>query len=280
VKVFRNPQRVAIQENFNRAVALSTRPWVKMLHADDALLPGAISAFERMIRAVPHARFHGFLAEIIDGAGRSTRRQRTFIESGEPVHMAGRAAIRAKLRQQARFREPSCNLYFKEAWREVGGYETKYRFMADIHFNIKLMSRVPTVLWSEHLVQLRRHAYSDGARLPASLAMRELTALTEEMLGYLGADADYSDRSAAIGWRAYRLIELAAMRLKVGRMEVIHLLWEHGASLLDPMGALYAARLLRNRLCFGDVQQRFDSSAMAPALMGQPITSFAGDVLQ
>ncbi len=257
VRIFSNPARVTIQQNWNRAVSLCTRPWVKMLHADDALRPGAIAAFERMLVSLPEAQFHGFLAEIIDSAGVVVRRHRPFTGDCRYIELSGPRAIKAKLRQQARFREPSCNMFRKSAWAAVGGYEEKYRFVFDIHFNSKLMNAVPSALWSEHWTQLRRHKQSDGARLPAELALTELARLSGELLAMLGPEADFADHCAARGWFTYRVFELAVSRLRTNRSESLQLLWTYRKSLADWSAMLYSARLLRNRCFFGDVQQQF-----------------------
>ena len=88
-----------------------------------------------------------------------------FISSAQKGHIfvTGAEALKAKIRQQVRFKEPACNFYLKNAWEKIGGYDTKFRFTFDIYFNAKMMSAFKSTLWNEYLVELRRHNDSDGA---------------------------------------------------------------------------------------------------------------------
>ena len=66
----RNRELLPIQDNWNKAVSLATTPWVKVLQADDFLLPGAIERLLEIIASRPTAWFHGHLCRVVDGEGR------------------------------------------------------------------------------------------------------------------------------------------------------------------------------------------------------------------
>jgi putative colanic acid biosynthesis acetyltransferase WcaF len=255
VRWIRNDRVLPIHENWNKAVSLCTRPYVKMLHADDVLKPGAIEQLEEMIRLRPKVAFHGHLADIIDYRGRLIRRQPTYGEGFDGVEITGLEALRAKLFQQARFHEPSSNMFLKSAWEAVGGYSGKYRFMMDIHFNVRMASRFPSALWNRRLVQVRRHRGSDGAHHPMDLPLGNLRELADEILAMLGDAATDEDRAAARGWIQYRLLELCGQRFPFQPRQTISSFFRNASLLRGPLSAQrHCLRLLRNKILNGDPQ--------------------------
>lgn len=248
--------RLPIQQNWNRAVALANRPYVKILPADDMLKPGSISTFFEMIKQHPDICLHGHLAEVIDADGMVVRRHVPFDSAREILFVSGSQALKGKLRQQIRFREPVCNFFKKSAWEAVGGYRESYRFVFDVYLNITLSHRYPSALWNRYLAQVRRHASSDGSVLAADLALDNLQSLVNEIQRLLGNDLTFLDREAARGWLTYRMLELAGQRFKRTPMQSATLLLKHLGWIMDPTAAYYAFRLVRNRLLRGDVQQR------------------------
>jgi hypothetical protein len=216
-----------------------------------------------MIREKPRVKFHGHLAEIIDAQGNVLRKQRPYSATAEAIEIGGQAALRGKLRQQVRFKETTCNFFHKSIWEAVGGHRHDYRFGHDLHFNIMAMACSDCALWNLYLVQLRRHSASDGARLPAALALENLQALIEkEILARLDEPTRW-DRAAGRGWLQYRLIELVAQRLRTDPRQAFALLGARAGLLVDPLASIYCLRLLRNRLLYGDVQQSIPVQASA-----------------
>jgi glycosyltransferase involved in cell wall biosynthesis len=256
VKYISNDSLLPIQENWNKAVSLCSRKYIKLIGADDRLLDGSLLVIEKIIKTEPNVLFHGHLANIIDGQGSLVRRQQPYNINYTSRPFSGPTALKAKLRQQIRFKEPACNFFSKVAWEKCGGYESKFRFTFDIHFNIKMMSAFPSMLWNEYLVELRRHQQSDGAQLSASLALSDLSGLVLDILGKIDSKVNRFDRAAATGWLQYRIIELAAQRLKRNPSESFNLLVENASLLLsNPIGTYFTSKLLLNRIRTGDVQQ-------------------------
>jgi hypothetical protein len=211
----------------------------------------------QMIHKKPTVAFHGHLANIIDSTGTMIRQQRPYGKDFINKTITGPSALKGKLRQQVRFKEPACNFYLKSAWKKIGGYDKKFRFTFDIYFNCKMMSTFPSVLWNEYLVELRRHQASDGAQLPASLALNDLKGVVNEILDLLGDKATILDRAAAKGWIEYRLIELAAQRVKRLPLDMGKLIINNiGLFASNPIALCWMTKLLISRSAFGDVQQQ------------------------
>lgn len=257
VKCFSNDKLLPIQDNWNKTVSLCTGSHIKLIGADDKMMPGGIVKMSTMIREQPKVAFHGHLANIIDSSGVVIRQQRSYGKNFIVRPVNGAEALKGKLRQQIRFKEPACNFYLKSAWEKVGGYDKHYRFTFDLLFNVKMMSGFTSMLWNEYLVELRRHQASDGAQLPASLALADLQGVVGEILQMLGPECTVFDRAAASGLLQYRVIELVMQRVKNQPKEMLKLLAGNFSLFMDnPISHYRMARLLWGRGIIGDVQQR------------------------
>jgi hypothetical protein len=193
----------------------------------------------------------------MDERGRVFRRQPGFSDEIEFLEVTGVDGLRSKLNLQARFREPSCNFFAKEAWERLGGYTPEFRFIMDFDFTVRMLSRFPCASWNRCLVRLRRHATSDGATLPIELAMAETRTAIRKIETLLGADLDSSDRAAARAYLLYKLLELCTVALRRRPAKAVGL-WLRNLDLCaSGVGAwLRLARLVRNRIRLGDPQQK------------------------
>ena len=256
VKCFSNERLLPIQDNWNKAVHLCSRDYIKLIGADDRLIDGSLARISKMISAYPKIAFHGHLANVINETGVIIRQQRPYDNDLINQPITGIAALKSKLRQKVRFKEPACNFYQKKAWEEVGGYTKKYRFTFDIQFNTKLMYCYDSMLWNDYLVDLRRHSVSDGALLPAELAFENLTSLVDEILNKLNQSASKSDYLAAKGWIQYRLLELTAQRFKTQPMESIKFFVDNFNCIINnPVSLIWMAKLMSSKILFNDIQQ-------------------------
>ena len=252
----RSDVRRPIQENWNFTVSLANREYVKLMGADDRVCPGGIGKIHEMIRAEPAARFHGHLARVIDEKGRVIRVQRPYARSRHSICIGGSDALRSKLRQIARFKEPACNVYAKETWQSVGGYSARYRFCFDIEFNVNVMRQNACCLWNEYVVELRRHAGSDGATLPADLALDDLRGLVNDIYVHLGNALTPADRASGEAWVGYRTLELGIARYRSDPLRLFSFLRANfGKSSLDAPVLLRLCGMLARRVCFQDVQR-------------------------
>lgn len=256
VKWYVNDITLPIQENWNKTVSLSTRPYVKLMGADDRLQACSIRRLHEMIRICPEVDFHGHLARVVDINGVEIRKQNRYTADNSPVKISGIAALKGKLRQKVRFKEPVCNLFKRSAWKKVGGYSDKYRFCFDIYFNTLIMAAGECALWNDCLVDLRRHDGSDGAKLPASLALSDLRGVVSEILFTLDKEQTFNDVVAAEGWVLYRFMELATKKLFCKPKEVLEMFYKHPSVVLKgPLVYSQASRLGLSRLLHGDIQQ-------------------------
>jgi Glycosyl transferase family 2 len=247
--------RRPIQENWNQTVALASRPYVKVMGADDSLRPHALDAIEQLLRSEPDPQFIGHLGVITNEQGQVVRRMRPYVLDRSLIRLHPDQAVRLKLQQMARFREPACNIFSKAVWQKVGGYQDTFRFCFDVHFNLRVMAAVPSMLVSEEWCELRRHDGSDGAQLPAELALRDLEGFIAQALGLLPDGPGKGDIHNAQTMLSYRVIELALARAKGSPLKALQFIWQQRERLsLHPQVLLQVLGTLRRRLQFGDVQ--------------------------
>lgn len=252
VEWHRNSETLGIQANWNKAVGLCKTPWVKMLQADDKLAPGGVNRLLEIIKERPLDQFHGFLCSVIDKNGKIIRRQSPYSHSLRPIHLEQGQGLPMKLKQQARLKEPTSNMFSRHAWESVGGYPDDLRFTFDIAFNVELMANYPGTLWSEYLGCVRRHPGSDGARLPAQLAIDDLVKLQGRILRRVTTKSARRDASA---WLIYRMIELSGQRLRSRPRECIRLIRDNLRILVDLKGWAGAASMFKRKITTGDIQK-------------------------
>lgn len=256
-KSFRNSQQFPIYDNWNRTVDHASMPFVKMMGADDKVTPQDIHRILDILKTHRDATVHGHLARIVDADGQVIRLQAPYLHSGSgPIRVSGKHALKLKLAQVARLREPACNVFTKEAWRTVGGYPQNVRFRSDVTFNTRLLQYGTGYLWSEHLADLRRHAGSDGRTLPAEMAARELGDLIDELYAALGSDLTQEDQRNGEAWHLYRLVELAGQRYQRDPVMALRfILGNRRTGRVSVKTAVDTLAIVWRRLRTGDVQR-------------------------
>jgi len=259
VRCLSNAAPLPIQQNWNHTVAQATRPYVKLMGADDRIAPGGLARLEQRLRQVPEAIFHGHLARIIDSDGQHLRDQQPYTLHGEGFRTAGKQALKLKLRQVARFKEPVCNAFSREVWERLGGYGDNYRFCFDVAYNSRVMASGSCCLWNDYIAEMRRHGGSDGAKLPADLAVADLRRLINEIYGVIGEQLTRSDQGYGEGWYLYRVFELAVARYRSEPWQLLKFFFGHLAEAQHKSAAMArAAAIVYRRLARRDVQLTLD----------------------
>ena len=259
VRWFRNTEVLPIQQNWNKAVSLTTGKYVKLLQADDLLLPEFFRLFSNALTVSGNFAIFGHLAIIIDESGNEIRRQIPYGESKNYYSVSGKEALKLKLQQAARFKEPSCNFFIKNAWSNTGGYREDLRFTFDIAFNVKVASKFGGLLINEYGASLRRHSNSDGAKLPGELAVKEIKQLVSEIWCDLGEDISSKDYLSGNALIQYRIIELFLQRFKSNPSLSLRFLFSHLNDFKYFKSFPDVLKILIRKIQQGDVQSSFDS---------------------
>lgn len=259
--------RRPIQKNWNFTVDQATRKYVKVMGADDRMRPEGLRSLLNFLSENPETQFLGHLGVVIDDQGQVRRRMSPYVSNREVIQLSPQESVRLKLRQVARFREPACNVFKKQVWQQIGGYSEDYRFCFDVHFNIRAMAGVTSTLVSEEWCELRRHEGSDGAKLPADLAIEELERLVSFALSLINNGGSKADKEYGKALISYRVIELAMARAHGSLGQAINFMWKNRARLsFSPFVHSKVAATLYRRLSRGDVQLTVKSPAALHAL--------------
>ena len=252
VRWFRNDSLIPVQENWNKVVSLAGSGWVKLLQADDRLLPSSINAISQHTRSHKEHAFIGHLSEFIDENSKIIRRQAPYSKSRSLIELRAGEGPSLKLQNIARLKEPTSNLFLKSAWEASGGWRLDLRFTFDIALNIELMRRYSGVLVSEYYAQVRRHSGSDGSSLPPDLAIGDLETVVYEVLSY---SKDSVATKSGYSMLQYRTIELAAQKLRQNPAATFKFLYKHRSHLLRLSSFPITLSTIWRRLKTGDVQK-------------------------
>ena len=132
-----NRPALSLVDNINRAVEISSGPWVMQLHDDDYLLPGAGAAMlDAARRAPPGENVLLFGVHIVDING-VRRRQRTF---SRERYLAPNEALRRVLRNSSFVRQPAV-VVRRAALEQEGLFNTTVGGATDFDMWVRLFSR-------------------------------------------------------------------------------------------------------------------------------------------
>jgi glycosyltransferase involved in cell wall biosynthesis len=254
VKWFRNEKLLPVQENWNKCVSLTNGKYVKLLQADDALLPEFFDFFMDAIKKFPEKGIYGHLSYIIDENSQIKRKQKPFSLSDDCTLIEGNDAIKLKLRNIARFKEPSCNFFLRSAFDAVNGFDINFRYTFDINFNTMTAFHHGGVLINKYGSSVRRHSKSDGATLPMDLGLSELQKRNIYFLGLIKPKASFLDRSHANSLVQYRIIEFFMQRYKSNIKTALFFLLKNLKCFTDIFALYITASTIARRIKTGDVQ--------------------------
>lgn len=257
VKWFRNDELLPVQKNWNKAVALTSGKYVKLLQADDILLPGFFEIFEDTKKRNPS--IVGHLATMIDKDGTEIRKQAAF-GIKEMYTVTGEQALQLKLRSISRFKEPSCNFFQKAMWEKIGGYNESIRFVFDVHFNSLVAFHFGGVLINKYGAGVRRHSGSDGATLPSQLAVSELDDLVNLFYEMLSDKLTKKDKMYGTALVQYRIIELFLQKVSRNPFESLKFLIANARYLKNIPSFFITLQTIKRKTLTGDVQRAFEKS--------------------
>lgn len=123
--------------NINKAIAMTSAPWVLQLHDDDFLLPGAARVMiETASRAAINERILLFGVYVVDEHGVSRKHQ----SFRRDHHLAPPQALRALLSRSSLVRQPAIVIH-RACFGEAGLYDDSLGGPADIEMYVRLFSR-------------------------------------------------------------------------------------------------------------------------------------------
>lgn len=176
VRVERSPARLGMAANWNRAIELSSGPFVKVLMQDDALLPDVLAVQVELLERFPSAAF-AFGPRLLEGDGSREAEEwiakfsvlhRALVDSSIDSQLLSGALVvhtltRGRLQANA-IGEPSVVLMRRSAIEEVGPFDVRLRQLTDLEFWLRMASVADVAFDSRPVARFRVHASSTTRR--------------------------------------------------------------------------------------------------------------------
>jgi len=162
VKRSRNPERLGMVENWNRAVELTAGDAVLLMGQDDLLLPNACETHMGFLLETPSATASASLPDFIDDSGTARAPDqrsagvRRLVEPGARYRLPYDVLAVLALLYGNVAGEPCGTCFRREAWSAVGGYSESFRHSADIEFMLRIARQCGPVLLSAAALSARR----------------------------------------------------------------------------------------------------------------------------
>jgi glycosyltransferase involved in cell wall biosynthesis len=173
-----NRERLGLAGNWNQCVRLCSTPYIAIVHQDDVLCPGHLAAHVSAFNKDERVGLVASNKTTIDAQGREIPDPATLSGLGpiDRVYYPGEVAEQMVVRDNP-FRCSAVSIR-TEAHAEVGGFTSKYRYVLDWDFWLRV-SRSWKVAWlASPSVKIRSHDESETTRL-YSKHEKDLTLLKE-----------------------------------------------------------------------------------------------------
>jgi glycosyltransferase involved in cell wall biosynthesis len=154
VRIVVNERNLGPAANWNRAVSLSSAPYVKVLCSDDVLLPTCLAQQVAALDTYPSAGLVAARRDIIDGNGR-VRFAGRGLQGLEPFMTGGRAIAAMVAVATTPFGEPSVVLMRRKAMETAGPFSQRYGTLIDVDMYARLLKHWDCVAIEATLAQFR-----------------------------------------------------------------------------------------------------------------------------
>ena len=182
IKLFRNPENLGPEGNWNRAISKVRGKYVKLVCGDDILYPDClekqVAVFDDPVNA--GVSLVSSQRTIIDPAGKTLIKKVNFVDGGrkEPVDV-----IRKMVRMGTNIiGEPVCGLYPADLIAKISGYSAIVPYTIDLDFWIQMLKhgdlfvideslcafRISDLSWSSRIGELRYQQFIEFMELAAS----------------------------------------------------------------------------------------------------------------
>ncbi|WP_168214780.1 glycosyltransferase family 2 protein [Mycolicibacterium sp. ELW1] len=163
IHVLTNDHNLGLVGNHNRCIRLARGKYVKFVHADDYLLPGAISLMVSALESFPQAML-AFSRRTVDSTVETFLRDSSELHGPlEPLSECtdGVVLLERFIRDGARrnlFGEPTAIMFNRDAGESVGGFSHELPQLLDVGFCLALLEH-GAAAWIDKPLSVRVHTY-------------------------------------------------------------------------------------------------------------------------
>lgn len=162
VEVLRNPARLGLAGNWNRAVEVSDTAYLVIAHQDDVYDPRFLETMAPLIEAHPRALIAHSRVQYVDEHGRpmdsaAARFKETFWPPEDPYERDGADEMTALLR--GNYIICPATIFRREAMDRIGRFNERYRFVTDWEYWMRgVLAGASVAGTASRLLGWRRHS--------------------------------------------------------------------------------------------------------------------------
>ena len=160
VKVYANEKNLGMAGNWNKALSLTKGEYVKLICADDRLVPTCVEREVEMFERYPSAVLVESDSRLIslDGKGKGFYKR-----YGRKPLVDGRKVLRAGFFNKDYFGAPQANLIKRSAYEKSGGIDSSFTYIVDYEFLAKIAVQGDIAIIHEPMNEFRvRHESNTG----------------------------------------------------------------------------------------------------------------------
>jgi glycosyltransferase involved in cell wall biosynthesis len=181
IRLIRHTELLAMGANWNRSLPYAAGQFIKLLPADDILLPDCLETQQRILKENPGVGFVTSGKEVIDASGRVLL-QRVPVKEG--IYDWSRLGRRILFAVANIIGEPGGVLFRRELLESCGPFNPRYNYYIDIELLLRFLKKSNVYVCGRPLYQFRIHGGS-GTATSRERAHKEYRALLEEFAGDL-----------------------------------------------------------------------------------------------
>ena len=138
VKVFKNEKNLGMSGNWNRCLELCSGEFIKLICADDLLLPESVEKEVSAFEEYPDVVLVSSATKLVDLDGKNKGFYKRY-PSKKPID--GKKVVRRGFFNKDYFGAPLANMYRKSVCMEVGGFDTNYTYILDYDLFVSIANK-------------------------------------------------------------------------------------------------------------------------------------------
>lgn len=208
--IHRNPTNLGMVENWNECVRRARGEFVKLLMADDYLMPGSLTRFVKALSASSSAGMASALAVYVDEHSCALRAD-PWRHKSSYLLLNPENSLMGKAAREVFTRTPTHTILRRSLMKDCGYYSPSFGVSADTHMHVQMMGRAPTLFIGEHLVSFRTHGGAASSGNHSEFA-RQYRRVMDCLVDQVATSQKRAEIRALARYNAERFVAVQALR--------------------------------------------------------------------
>ena len=157
IRLITHDELLPMAQNWNRSLTYAKGSFIKVLPADDVLLPFCIEIQKNLLQNHPARGFVTSGKEVINAEGRILFSRKPLKEGEYDWNSLGRRTLCAVVNILG---EPGAVLFRRELLDKCGNYDPRFKYFVDIELLLRFLKISNAFVWGTPLYQFRVHGKS------------------------------------------------------------------------------------------------------------------------